>query len=139
MKTNPYGLRQEMFAHFLRLVLMPAAVHAGITVFMGLEAEGSVTMLFAAAMAAAASGSFLCKLRYGPIESSLAASWPSVPAAYWHWHWAVGMPSPGGSAQALVRFMGWPDAPMPAALYGVLLVSAVVGWGFARIDRSNAG
>lgn len=135
MSGNPYRLRQKEFAHFLWLGLMPIGAHVFFGVFLGLEAEGSGYMLLLTVCAAGAVGVVLGKLKYGPVESSLAAAWPSVLAAWRHWHWALDMPSPGGSAQGLVRLVGWADAPIPGAVAAVLIFSGAAGWLVMRIDR----
>lgn len=135
MSANPYRLRQKRFAHLIYLGLLPAGVHAFFTLIFGLEADTSGFMLFTAVMAAGAAGAFLGKLKYGPAVSALAAAWPSVLAAWRHWHWSLGMPSPGGSAQAMVRGLGWPDAPMPEAVACVLIPFGAAGWAFMRFDR----
>lgn len=114
---------------------MPAGVHAFFILIFGLEADTSGFMLFSAVMSAGAVGAFLFKRRYGPVESSLAAVWPAVLASWRQWHWSLGMTSPGGSAQGLVRTFGWPDAPMTAAVAAVLVPFGAAGWLFMRFDR----
>ncbi|MDD5303067.1 MAG: hypothetical protein PHS14_08145 [Elusimicrobia bacterium] len=118
---------------------MPIGVHVFFILFFGSEAESSSFMLFATALAAGATGAFLGKLKYGPVASSLAAPWPSVLAAWRHWHWALGMPSPGGSAQSLARAAGWADAPMPAAVAAAMILSGAAGWLMVRVDRWYEG
>ncbi|MBI2385445.1 MAG: hypothetical protein HYV14_05455 [Elusimicrobia bacterium] len=97
-------------------------------VLFGLEAEGSTHMLFASIMAAGSTGMFLRKLRYGWILAAFSGAWPGVLAAWRHWYWDLGMPSPGGSAQALVQALGWADASVAAAIAVVLLPCGAVGW-----------
>lgn len=135
MKTDPYLLRQKWFAHLLYLVLMPPAVHACGAVVFGLDAEGSGYMLFASGLAAMATGSFLQKLKYGPVAAGLSGAWPAAIAAWRYWYWAAGMPSPGGSAQALARGLGWADAPAAAAVAAALIPCGAAGWLFARYAK----
>lgn len=135
MSGDPYRLRQKRVAHLLWLGLMPAGVHLFFTVIFGLEAETSGFMLFSAVVSAGSIGAFLFKRRYGPVETALAAAWPAVLASWRHWYWSLGMPSPGGSAQGLVRTFGWPDAPSAAAVAAVLVPFGAAGWLFMRFDR----
>jgi hypothetical protein len=135
LKNDPYLLRQKGFAHLLYLVLMPPAVHAFAAVIFGLDADTSSFMLFASALAAAATGAFLKKLKYGPVAAALSGAWPAALAAGRYWYWAGGMPSPGGSAQALARVLGWADAPAAAAVAAALLPCGAVGWLWVRFSK----
>jgi hypothetical protein len=107
---------------------MPPFVHVCSTAIFGLEAEGSAHMLFASVMAAGSTGIFLRVLRYGRFAAALSGAWPAVIAASRHWYWTLGMPSPGGSAQSLVRFLGWTDASVAASVAVVLIPCGVAGW-----------
>lgn len=135
MKNDPYRLRQKRFAHLLRLGLLPAGVHLFLTLLFGIEADTSGVMLMMAIMAALAVGVLLAKLEYGLIVSALAAVWPTVLAAWRRWHWSLDMHSPGGAAQTVVRFCGWPDAPAAAALAAVLIPFGALGWLLKHFDR----
>lgn len=135
MSENGYALRQRWFSHFLWLGAMPAAVHLLFALLFGSEADTSAFMLFGSLATAACVGMFLSKKSYGAAVSMLAAVWPVVPASLGHWHWAAGMASPGGSAQALVRWAGWTDASMTASLAALSAAAAGAGWAFMLFDR----
>ena len=135
MNDNPYRLKQARFAHFLWLVLMPAASHGGFTLAVGMEAETSFAMLLSSVLAAAFAGGYLGKKGYGAAPASLASAWPAVLAAHGRWHWALGMSSPGGSAQNLVRALGWSQASMTEAVAVVMVVSGAAGWLAKSFDR----
>lgn len=129
MKTaNPYALRQRGFSHFLMLVLMPAGAHAFFTLIFGLEADGSAYMLFSALCAAAASGAFLYKARYGLLESLVPAVWPAVLATWREWYWALGMHAPENAARTFAGALGWDRAPATAAVALLTLAAAAAGW-----------
>lgn len=134
MKNDPYRLRQKWFVHVLFLVLLPPFVHACAAVLFGLEAEGSAQMLFSVVLAAVSTGIFLRKARYGWLAAALSGAWPGVLGASRHWYWTLDMPSPGGSAQSLVRLLGWTDVSAAAAVAVLLLPCGAAGWLFARYN-----
>lgn len=135
MKKDPQGLPERGFSHFLFLGLMPAGVHLFFTVIIALDVDSSGMMLIMSIMAAGAVGAILSKKKYGPIESALAAAWPSVLFAWRRWHWTLDMPSPGGAAQSLVRALGWSDASVPAAVAVLLIPVGAAGWGLRDFNR----
>ena len=118
---------------------MPVCVHAAFTLFFGLEADTAPFMLFTAVLAAGSTGAFLGKWGYGPVAASLGSAWPTVLAVSRHWHWSAGLPSPGGSAQALTRYMGLGELSMPAATAVVLIIAGAAGWLLMRVDRWYEG
>ena len=126
MKKTPAGWPKP-FLHLVYLGVMPVCVHALMTLFFGLEAESSVSMLFMALFASVATGGFLFKLKYDPVVSSLVAGWPSVLAAWKRLHWAMDMPSPGGSAQNIMRSLGWDSPSVPAAVAVLTIVAGLAG------------
>lgn len=128
MSKNPFKAWPGWLQDVLYLGLLPPFVHVCATVLFGLEAEGSASMLFSSVLAAGATGMFLRKLRYPWVLAALSGAWPGVLAAWRHWYWDLGMPSPGGSAQALVRSLGWADASAASAVAAVLIPCGVVGW-----------
>lgn len=128
MSKNPFRAWPGWLRDVVSLGLMPPFVHVCATVLFGLEAEGSTHMLFSSVMAAWATGLFLRKSRYGWILAALSGAWPAVLAAWRHWYWDLGMPSPGGSAQALVRLLGWTDASAAEAIAVVLVPWGAIGW-----------
>jgi hypothetical protein len=107
---------------------MPPFVHICSAVIWGSEAEGSTHMLFSAVMAAGATGMFLRVLKYGRFAAAVSGAWPAALAVARHWYWRLDMPSPGGSTQSLVRYLGWADAPASASVAVVLIPFGVVGW-----------
>ncbi len=113
---------------------MPPFVHATCALLFGLEAEGSMHMLFSVVMAALSTGIFLRKLKYGWVWAAFSGAWPGALATSGHWYWALDMPSPGGSAQFLVGLLGWNGAPGAAAVAVVLVPCGAGGWLFARYN-----
>jgi hypothetical protein len=137
VKPNPFAGRQKAFQHLIWLALMPVCVHGFFVIMFGSEADSAAVMLFTSILSAVACGAFLCKQGYGPGVSILAAGWPSDLAMWRNWHWAMGMASPGGSAQSLARRFGWPDPSMAGSLTVILLVAGGAGWLFGRLDRQR--
>ncbi len=135
MSETSYRLKQEQFAHFLWLGLMPSALHAGFALFVGEEGETSLAMVFSASMAAAFSGRFLGKRGYGPVVSALVSAWPIVAATHWHGYWAVGLSSPGGACQQIVRRLGWSDASATEAVAVLIPAFGAAGWLANRFER----
>ena len=128
MSKNPFKAWSRGVQNVLYLGFMPPFVHVCATVIFGLEADDSTQMLFSAALAAWATGVFLRKLKYRPVAAAFSGAWPAVLAASRHWYWMVDMPSPGGSAQALVRILGWTDASVSASVAVVLIPCGAIGW-----------
>ena len=120
---------------FLVLGALPVLLNAFFLFIMLAEAENSWEIFGVSMLAAGGAGLAGGQRGYGAPATFLAAVWLPALMTWKRTYWALGMPSPGGTAQSLLRWAAAVEAPAWAAVALELGLCALAGWALMRFDR----
>ena len=120
---------------FLILAVLPVILNGFFLLIMIAEAENSWEIFGVLMLAAGGTGLAGGQRGYGAPATFLGAVWLPALMTWKRTYWSLGMPSPGGTAQSLLRWATTIEAPAWAAVAFGLGLCALAGWALMRFDR----